>query len=299
MDLNYVIVHCPRGHELQAAREHLTATLSCPVCGIEFVPQAGTAQPTGMAPVPATPPSISPIEYAGTANREPADYPGVTTPMLWSFLIAAVFLSIGTILNLVYRDVLIESQKGNIERPGGLIMLGASSCFGLLGWLVGIVMFLIWIHRIHKDARNAGGYSQVSPGLAVGLSLIPWFNYIWAGITMKKLAKFTRGLAPESRNGDSAIAATSLCLLAGILLAIANLGIFLFNMSIQMTSIQAAMKSGGKPDPTIAAKALATGPLTAGIAAAILGLVCAVIFYVAVKRLEAALYPALGAAPKR
>ena len=40
---------------------------------------------------------------------------------------------------------------------------------------------------------RARGYREVSPGLALGLSFIPLFNWIWTGWTMKKLALFAAG----------------------------------------------------------------------------------------------------------
>ncbi|MCA9257428.1 MAG: hypothetical protein KDA33_17395 [Phycisphaerales bacterium] len=296
-DSNYVIVHCPKGHELQAAHEHLTATLSCPVCGIEFVPQS-SGPAAGMAP-PSRPDSAG-LSYAGGTLAKPVEYPGITTAMLWLFLMSSIFMLAGTILSFLMKDTLIAIQSGSTDQMAKAVPIGAAACVGSVCWLVAIVLQLIWVYRIHTDAQQAGGYEEVSPGLAIGLTFIPWFNYIWTGIAMRKLARFADGSRGPgaAATGVSAVAATTRCLYAGILLGVGNFSVAMYNGVKQMSAMQAAMSNSGKPTPEQLAEQYGGSSMSITIGAAALSLVCVLVYFASVRKLEASLYPALGAPAK-
>lgn len=302
MDPNYVIVHCPKGHELQAAREHLTATLACPVCGIEFVPQSMTDAAAG----PSVPPSDpAQLEYANRLN-EPVEYPGVTSGMVWVWMSIAVISIIQAIVGVFLGPPPIAKPGQMPEFSGGdMAFRLVVGCVSMILLVVAVVLQLMWIYRIHKDAQRARGYGEVSPGMALGVSFIPAVNYIWTAVTMRKLSSFvassTEGGAEPSERVTKAQGATRLCLIVGI---IAVVGFCLF-MSYGMYAYFDAVKAAGGVGPAnqAAIQAKLNAKLGAGnvwfpVILNTIGLLIVWVYVRAVRRLEAALYPFLGA-PER
>ncbi|MBN2561488.1 MAG: hypothetical protein JXQ75_11220 [Phycisphaerae bacterium] len=234
MDPNNVLIRCPAGHELQAARTDLSKALRCPICNVTFTPSGGPAMQTGSA-AHVGPESLG---YAGTMRR-PVFRPTYAGWLVGLWIAAEV---LGTINSFAQMGGGIDPQT-----PDPIVMVGG--CFIFLVIIPAIVLQLMWIYRIHDDARRARGYYAVSPGLALGLSFIPFFNYIWTGWTMKKLAEFA---ASEDRSQDpttaEAVRPATLCFYFGIAKVVANV----VGMAVGgAVGFKAAMEAvpGGPVDP--------------------------------------------------
>ncbi|MCB9852975.1 MAG: hypothetical protein H6819_07760 [Phycisphaerales bacterium] len=305
MDQNYVIVHCPKGHELQAAREHLTATLSCPVCGIEFVPQAA-AGVAGLAAPAQTP---TPLSYAGNdLLTHPIDYPGVTTAMIWLWMIVAIASVLQVLVAVIVGPppAVQPGQMPNIN-PGYFVFSLIVGCSLWICIAVAVVLQLMWIYRIHKDALRARRYSSISPGLALGLSFVPVFNYIWTALTMRKLSSF---VATSADMQDPQIAnqvarsqkATLWCLIAAIVVVLSGCAFMSYFGVIGWNAAQASLTPNGQLDQ-VAFQAALQSKMTGEsvwlqVAFNFLGLFVVLLYVSAVRRLEAVLYPFLGAPQK-
>lgn len=306
MDQNYVIVQCPKGHELQAAREHLTATLACPVCGIEFVPQA----PAGVATanLPEFPSTMS---YAGTdLLSQPIDYPAVTPWMTWLWMGAGIVQTLQVLALMTVGQPTMTVGQPQLTGPLVAVMavVGVMSCLSGIAILVAFVLQLIWIFRIHKDARRARDYRKVSPGLALGLSFVPIIHSIWTAWTLRNLAKFSAETIGAQGGENPEVLASANHATRNYL----SISVFLLVMICSSTSyilytmwgplMKLATTPGGASQMQIQAEfqqlsAQAISPwLQVGMQCfQLLGIY---LFFQAVRKLEAALYPALGAPPR-
>ena len=87
-------------------------------------------------------------------------------------------------------------------------------------------MHLMWMYRIHADANTARGYNEISPGLALGLSFIPFFQYPWSGWALMRLAAHCKQTgtpdAPAGREEEAARAA-KLCLIASFVVLVSGI----------------------------------------------------------------------------
>lgn len=306
-DPNFVIVHCPKGHELQAAREHLTATLACPVCGIEFVPQA-----TSGAALPATPPADYPstLGYAGTELlREPVEFPAITPWMIWLWLAVGIvqFIQAAVMATLGPKP----GQDPTQMAPGAMgitAIVAIVGCFAGAALLTALVLQFVWIYRIHKDAMRARGYNNISPGLALGLSFVPVIHSIWTAWTLKKLSSFAVETSSKQGDGDTRAlerseSATRNYFLIAIVLLLSGCGMMVYVMSIMWGPMMAIINSGGAGNQVqlqqqLQAEIANSMPVWLQIAMQGLSLLGIFLFFNAVRRLEAALYPALGAPPR-
>jgi len=181
-----VFIHCPNGHTFRTAVGRLQERLSCPVCSAIFVAEAhGTPAASNEATV---------MDY-GDRFTLPAK-PRYVGTLIAGWLIAG---AAGVVVPLL------------AQRVSGLpIVMVGPTLWGIIGLvalailLASIVLQLVWIYRIHADAEWAGGYKRVSPGLALGLSFIPLFNYFWTAWVMTKLAQFAREPRSDERPGKPA-----------------------------------------------------------------------------------------------
>lgn len=292
MDPNNVLIRCPNGHELQAAKADLAKPLACPVCNVTFTPDGGTV-PTAMATgmeAPGTGGGAA-VDYARDMLSSPIEYPGYTNWMLGltvgTYMLTAVF----SLLNLGGPDA------GDSTTPSmGQMML---PCFSSIAGLAAIVLQLMWIYRIHKDAQRARGYASVSPKLALGLSFIPVFNFVWTAWTMKKLAGFSwREDAAEDSAESRALRATSLCLLAGIALALSNCVTFGLAGSAWLAVMGEVMQQNipqAEMQNIMAKKIAESTPFAWQVIGPLISVACVLVYFRAVRGLEAALYPFLGA----
>lgn len=294
IDPQHVIVQCPNGHELQAAREHLSTRLSCPMCGVEFVPQ-----PAAPTDAPA-----APVTYAGDLLSQPVTFPGVTPWMLWIWVTYYLVSLVSTALMLVLgpKVGMQAGQPPKFDLATGAFMTVAS-CLTLILMLAGIVTQLMWIYTIHKDAHRARRYSDVSPGLAVGLSLIPILNYVWTAWTMRKLSSFVAasgaGGEPESTSQVAgAQSATRANLIMGVVIVAFSCILMGMGAMRGFEAFQTA-SSGGQFDQVAFQTAMAEAvPAWANLLSSIVWMIAVIVYFAAVRRLEAALYPFLGAPPR-
>lgn len=300
IDPENVIVHCPNGHELQAAREHISQALTCPVCSVEFVPQVKDNA------VPPPPTDAATLGYAGTELlRQPVEFPGYTSWMLWIWMGLAIL----QVLNAIVMPFLVDPEQ---MKPGqapnvnsGLVVFGmAFGCIFLVAFCAAVVLQLMWIFRIHKDAKRSQKYADVSPGLALGMNFVPMACFVWTAWTMRKLstfvASFDKADQPDVANRIAASeTATRSCFISSIVITL----FWCVVMSVFIVAIygafQNAMGPGGNFDQAKYQQEVNSAmPPWSQMAGPIIGLVGTVIYFNAVRKLEAALYPFLGAPPR-
>jgi hypothetical protein len=191
-----------------------------------------------------------------------------------------------------------SQYETQLQNPAAVIGTAGLGCAILVIGLAAVIMQLMWIYRIHADARRAGQYDGASPGLALGLSFIPAFNFIWTALLMSRLAKFSASAdAAEEPTETPAVRATTINLVFGILRACTCAVGGVYGGIGMIKGMQLAMSQGGKPDPNLQAEiaVMATPPLAWTIASVVLGLVAVCIYAWAVRKMEKALYPRLGA----
>jgi hypothetical protein len=266
---------------LQAARSDLGKVLSCPVCNTTFSTGALPVVSPGVGGM--MPPAQ--IDYAGYASPPP--FLPVTRPPYVGMLVGLWIAA--EILSTINTFVSIFSAADPTE-PEPVTML--AGCFIGLIVIAAIVLQLMWIYRIHSDALRARGYRAVSPGLALGLSFIPAFNYIWTGLTMKKLAEFA---ASGERSHDAkallAVRAATICFGFGIARAAATC---VNGMAGGIVGFQSAMQAGGQQPVNLFASAGSWFYAVMLVMTAV-SLASVFVYAWAVRKLHVSLYDHLGA----
>lgn len=289
MDPNNVLIRCPNGHELQAAKADLAKPLACPVCNVTFTPSGGPAATAAGMETPDKGGAV--VDYASDMLSSPIAYPGYTNWMLGLTVGTYMLTAVASLLNLGGPT----AEDPTSPSMGGIML----SCFSGTAGLAAIVLQLMWIYRIHKDALRARGYTSVSPGKALGLSFIPVFNFIWTAWTMKKLAGFAwREDAAEDSAEGQALRATSLCLVAGIVLVLSNCVAISLAVSVVAGSIGDIMNqsiSQAERQTLMAEKIAESTPFAWQVIGPLISVACVLVYFRAVRGLEAALYPFLGA----
>jgi len=287
MDPNNVLIRCPNGHELQAAKTDLDKPLACPICNVTFTPSSGPGSPPSGTATPSGPGPV--VDYESDLMSSPIAYPGYTNWMLglWTalFMMSAVF-SLLDLSGLTTKDAAPPTPS-----LGAMMM----PCFVLIALITAFVLQLMWIYRVHKDAKRARGYTSVSPILALVLCLIPGFNFAWTAWTMKKLAAFVgREDAAEDSAEAQALRSTTLCLIAGIVLGISYCVTFGVISSVWFQAMGQLMQE--KITQTEMAKKINDSlPFAWQVISPLISVACVLIYFRAVRTLEAALYPFLGA----
>lgn len=300
IDPNNVLIRCPNGHQLQAAKTDLDKPLACPVCNVTFTPSPSGAAPEA-PPVPAggagAPETLSYGMPGTPALQEPVTYPPYTQWMIILWVAVYVLQAINGLYQMANPPD-IDPQN---PFAGQMVSLMVFGCFVGAGTIAAIVLQLMWIYRIHKDARRARNYQAVSPGLAIGLSLIPLFNLIWTPVTMRKLARFATD--PDESGGSAgnrAFYAATVCLVAGIAILVTYCAVFSAMLPAYMKGFNNIQALGPQnmDQQALQREIMASIPAAVQIFSAIVPAVAAVIYYWAVRKLEAALYPFLGALPR-
>lgn len=277
MESDNILVRCPAGHELQAARTDLGKVLSCPVCGQTFSPGGVGPPPARAAGAPAM------LSSADGTIARPVSVPTFTVWMvaLW------VLFEVGCVFSAFAQ--MSAPANPQATNPASLLAV----CFIAVIGVAAIALQLMWIHRIHSDALRGRGYQEVSPGLALGLSFIPVFNLIWTGWTMKKLARFAVSEAPsEVSAADEGVRAGTICLFFGIATALCTCvdtlvgGVVGFNSAMQAGA-------GGPVDPFATA---GPGFHATMAVTSVFSLVATIVYAWAVLKVQKSLYKFLGAA---
>lgn len=299
IDPENVLIRCPQGHELQAARADLNKPLACPVCNVTFTPSAAEPgsppavlppSPTGVegAPAPVT------MGYADAMLTKPIAYPGFTNWMLGLWIATTLLNAIFSVITLISPPT-IDPQAPNI---GMAIGSGLFGCVNGGMSLAAVILQLMWIHRVHTDARRAKHYEGVSPGLALGLSFIPIFNYIWTGLTMKKLAAFANTSDREDRRvAEEAVKMTGLCFILGIIYVLTTCITLAIMVPPFMEMMKTMTQGGGQAMDQAALQKQMTDAIPASVQLLVqaITIVGMLVYVFAVRKLEASLYPFLGA----
>lgn len=166
----HVVTHCPNGHACQVAQEDVGHQLACPVCNVHFTPTG-----PGTAPVA--------VQYAYRGLPAPVEAPRYTTWLL-------ICWGVGEITSIAWSLYLAVWPMTPSQMGTGFGLPNLVGCFLGPAFIAAMVLQLVWNYRIHTDAARARAYNEVSPGLALGLSFVPYFNYLWTGWIVHKLARF-------------------------------------------------------------------------------------------------------------
>ena len=98
-DQDYLLIQCPNGHDLQAARDDLSKKLACPVCDTHFVPAE-----TGNMGGESTPPTVVPQTISNASFQVP-DYPGTTEPLRYIWLYFYLVLFALNVFSLISKSI--------------------------------------------------------------------------------------------------------------------------------------------------------------------------------------------------
>ena len=146
----------------------------CPSCGGEweadYCPECGTTIPTAREPEGfghegAGDPRLD-LPVAGPDNR-PANVREMSAVTFVTWFVGSVVLA-GILIGLGF--ILVEERLH--EAAIALFVIG-----GLIAVVVPVVVVANFIHRIWSSIQD--GYAPTTPGRAVGLCFVPFFNFYW------------------------------------------------------------------------------------------------------------------------
>jgi len=289
----YQLIQCPNGHDLQAAKTDMRKRLACPVCEVHFVPEEaeGSSAPT-------TPPVEMPYGTPDLAMDRP-DYPGTTEPLryLWLFVFIVVFA-----LNmLAYFSNNALMTPGQTPAP----MLALVGCSFGIALIAGCVVQLMWVYRVHADAQKYGKYSTIPAWAALAVSLIPLVNLIWTAVVMKLLAGFADQRVQQSSENRSKFRSASGITTTLLVLSVVWMGltgVFSYqSFGLRDQAIKNVKAQGDVEVDTpeyqraVAKESQALTPKWMIVTGGTVPLIAAITYFLAVRRLVDALYPALGA----
>ncbi len=296
IDPNNVLLQCPNGHELQAARADIHQDLACPVCSVVFTPQVPRDPVPG--PFNSAQSSVA-MQYAvrGAIGGRAA-YPGYTGWMIVLWIVGALMLGALTIYSALVQEDYDPAKPSTGMLAGALGVL----CLGLPAAIAAIVLNLIWIHRVHKDAEAYGGYNGISPGMALGISFIPIANLIWIAWTLHKLGQFSsegeRQSDPAAMRGAHA---ARTCLIVAVVLT----AIICITTSIMFVSSNHALKEAqaeglklGTPEYARRIQELTAFPPAITIGDMLIRMLSVLVYLYTVRAVETSLYTKLGAIPR-
>ncbi len=281
-DSDHVMIHCPNGHALQARRTDLSSDLACPICDTRFSPRADV------------PPQVRPVSIGAVGPPLPGS---VTRPLFTAWLVRLwigvyTIQLIGSVMVAIASPALLDLADGGgtgADAPAE----GALSCIALLCWVPAVTLQLMWIYRIHEDARRARAYGDVSPGLALGLSLVPAFQYPWTAWTLLRLATAAAAERRDDRLAAAAVGWARRCVVAGILIGL-NGCIYGTLVGYHLAeNLTAGMQNGSAPPPDYF---LQQEPFrTLGVISAVISFACVVVYARTVRLVETAVYDPPGA----
>ncbi len=86
-----------------------------------------------------------------------------------------------------------------VTRVVHLPMAAFQASEGLMGLatFVGVIFYLVWLHRITSQLRASGQQTKYTPGMAVGGWFIPFANFVLPALSLKDVWNRTMG----SQNG--------------------------------------------------------------------------------------------------
>ncbi len=306
IDPNHVLIRCPQGHELQAARDDLDKELACPICNTTFLARE---KPASTPDAPATSAATSVDRAAGVdyapveeiRNVSRVKYPAYTTWLLGLWVAVLVWVTIKIILKTL-NPAMADAESLRQSSLPVFMLVGIVDCSAILCLPVVLVLQLMWIFRIHKDARRYGHYDTIEPMLALILSFIPFLNVPWTAFAMLRLAVFSaQGDRAKNTEAASAVHAAKACLVTGLLVAVSFGFIFMLAIVSGYQAHSIALQQGIAPNSPEMHQRIAEAAALSPVFAIALQLICtaSVVTYVfAVRRLEASLYERLGAIPR-
>lgn len=298
IDPNNVLIQCPNGHELQAIKTELDKPLVCPICEVTFTPKPAPVERSVTTPPTEFMDGVGSAELG--AMSEPLGYPPYTSWLLglWTVvhLLVAVAVVYGILVPSAGRAAPAAAPASGTGFTPVAMVACLASCAVVIVIIAAPVLQLMWIYRIHKDARRAGHYDGISPGLALGLSFIPIVNYPWTAWTMKKLAVFSasgdRQHSPVTR---MAVTGANLLLILGLIVLVSSA----VNISVGMVTYIKTLQemTGSDPQQIMIAyqeRLEEILPRAWQIATQLFALISFVAYFWTVRKLETSLYSFLG-----
>jgi len=133
-------------------------------------------------------------------------------------------------------------------------------CTQSVTMVIAVVLQLMWIYRIHRDAARARNYHEISPGLALGLCFVPMIPYVWTAYTLRRFARFDDRSRQSQGSPSTALPRLSLWLLvAGIVITILStvqsitmMSVFFQGVAVGFNAARSGASAGapGFPLPT-------------------------------------------------
>jgi hypothetical protein len=237
------------------------------------------------------------MSYADGSVMMPVTPPDYTRWLVGAFIVTASMDLLGSLVTLVVGVPQMNPTNPLAFAPVMFVFMGIG-CFSILALVAGIVLHLMWIYRVHDDAQRGRGYREISPGLALGLSFVPGFNFVWTGLTLMRLAAFCRQNPSEGSSGANearAAGAAFWCLIAAIVLMVLVVGEPLYGFITGFRMAQASMTSTAPVGPTAVfpfdmSEFQTPGMIVAGLVIRFIKFLCVLAYVRAVLRVQAAAY---------
>lgn len=163
-DLKFACPHC-RQH-LEAPAEMFGTDIACPSCnkGIQ-VPWPDAVPKQSELPLP------SPVRGAGTSvGHRQQKSEGASNRLTKGFFLWSIALGLGI------ADVL-KTVAGIAARIGASDVLGLQG-LAFIPMLYGAIVMLVLYHRMWGSIQD--GHARTTPGKAVGMLFVPFYNVYWA-----------------------------------------------------------------------------------------------------------------------
>ena len=228
--------------------------------GVEPPPVA--AQPRGHVVSP-------PItQQAGIGSYgAPAHGPvGRIRSLTWFVVLCSILAALGLVTS-VLSSIESTQQGGDFEDlfdPDAPWMLSDTlACSTFIGLVALWIVWVVWIYKVHAEISDySSGTYPTSPGLALGLCFVPFFNIYWNIAMPYKLAQYletnTRAIRHSARSNQqvmtSAVSAGSVMALqiVGTLGGCCFLGANMLLFSISALLMQRGLNDlwrAASPDP--------------------------------------------------
>jgi len=162
----------------------------------------------------AAPPLMAQGLYGGYAAPPPQGPVGKIRNMGWFIVLTSVLVALGIATAVMSVVEAAAHGSGNsfqaLYDPNTNWMLSDSlGCASIIGAVALWIVWLVWIFKVHAEVRDfTCGTYPTSPGLALGLCFVPFFNIYWQIATPYKLAQFV-----EQRSRAAAPAANALAMM--------------------------------------------------------------------------------------
>lgn len=197
------------------------------------------------------------------------------------------------LLNLATQPILaaMGSDMTYFSSPLFAANMGVG-CMALMAFVAMAVLQLMWVYRVHLDARQSG-YTEVSPGLALGLCFIPLFNFLWLAIVLRKLASFA-ALATDRPNASAAVRSANVCMVSNSLRLALGVAGGIYGAVVGVQAAQTVVVNPNQPFYPVAGSSFAWEPWM--LITPVLNLAMTVVYLWTAWRVETSLYAKIGPA---